>query len=95
MCCILSILVLLGPRFLAIFWWISNPARWDRAFSTALWPILGILVAPWTTLAYVSGQPGGFDGFDLFIVALAVIMDIASYAGGGYGNRDRMPAYAR
>jgi hypothetical protein len=91
----MSILVLLGPRVFIILWWIYNPDRWDRAFSTVLWPLLGVVFAPWTTLMYVSVQPRGVDGFDWFWIALAALADLASYAGGGFGNRDRVAAYAR
>ena len=31
------------------------------------------------------------NGFDWLWVGLAVLVDIASYSGGAYGNRDRMP----
>jgi hypothetical protein len=87
-------MMLLGPRFLGLIWWISDPARWDRAFSTAIWPVLGLLFAPRTTLAFVIGQPGGFNGFDTFLLVIAILADAASYAGGGYGNRTRIPNYA-
>jgi hypothetical protein len=79
---------------MGIFWWIANPGRWDRAFSTAIWPILGLIFAPWTTLAYVSGQPGGFNSADTFLIVCAVAVDVLSWLGGGYGNRNRVPAYA-
>jgi hypothetical protein len=94
MCCLVTVMMLLGPRFLGLIWWISDPARWDRAFSTAIWPVLGLLFAPWTTLAFVIGQPGGFNGFDTFLIVIAILADAASYAGGGYGNRTRIPNYA-
>ena len=38
--------------------------------------------------------PGGIEGFDWVWLALGVAADIASYAGGGYGNRNRIPGYA-
>jgi len=91
MCCLMTVLVLLGARAVDIVWWIAQPARWDAAFSSALWPILGILFAPWTTMMYVLVSPGGVTGFDWIWVGLAVLVDIASYSGGAYGNRGRMP----
>lgn len=42
---------------------------------------------------YVIVAAGGVTGFDWFWVALAVVADIASYSGGAYGNRDRIPSY--
>ena len=34
------------------------------------------------------------EGFDWVWLGLAVLADIASYAGGGYGNRKQLAAYA-
>jgi hypothetical protein len=91
MCCFYTILLFLGPRFANIVWWIANPTRWDLAFSSVIWPILGILFAPWTTLMYMLVFPGGVTGFDWVWIGLAVLGDIGMYAGGGYSNRDRIP----
>ncbi len=91
MCCFYTVLIFLGPRFANIIWWIANPARWELAFSSVLWPILGILFAPWTTLMYMLVFPGGVTGFDWIWIGLAVLGDVGMYAGGGYGNRDRVP----
>jgi hypothetical protein len=42
---------------------------------------------------YVIVAPGGVVGFDWVWIILMFIADIASYSGGAYGNRDRMPGY--
>ena len=90
MCCLFTVLVFLGPRFAGIIWWIANPARWvGVAFDSALWPILGLLFLPWTTLMYVIVAPGGVVGWDWLWVGLAALGDIGMYAGGGAGNRSR------
>ena len=98
MCCFWTVLVFLGPRFASIIWWIANPVRWVgetsvSAFSSAIWPILGILFLPWATLMYVLVSPGGVVGFDWVWLGLAIIGDIGMYAGVGYGNRNRAPGY--
>lgn len=94
MCCLFATLVLLGPRIAGLFWWIVQPVRWQAAFNGSfLWPLLGLLFLPWTTLMYVIVSAGGVTGFDWFWVALAVVADIASYSGSAYGNRDRIPGY--
>ena len=93
MCCILSALALLGPRFAIIIWWIADPERWERSFDGWLWPVLGFVFLPFTTLMYVVVRPGGVSGFDLVWIGLAVVADVAMYSGSGYGNRDRMPGY--
>ena len=93
MCCIFTSLFLLGPRFAAFIWWLLNPVRFNAAFSTWIWPLLGIIFLPWTTLMYLLVFPAGIIGFDWLWLGLAVLADISMYAGGGYGNRDRIPGY--
>lgn len=93
MCCLFTTLVLLGPRIAGVFWWLISPARWVGAlgaFDSAIWPILGIIFLPWTTLMYVIVAPGGVVGFDWVWLGLMLVGDIGSYVGGGYGNRDRI-----
>ena len=96
MCCFFTTLVLLGPRFAAIIWWIFNPARFSAAFNGFLLPILGIIFLPWTLLMYliVWNPVTGLTGWGWLWIGLALVFDIASYAGGGYGNRNRIPGYS-
>ena len=91
MCCLFTILFLLGARAVDIVWWIAQPARWDAAFSSVLWPILGIIFAPWTTMMWVLVSPGGVHGIDWLWIVLAVIVDVGFWGGGAYTNRDRIP----
>ncbi len=93
MCCIFTTLLLLGPRAGILVWWLINPLRWQVTFPSFIWPLLGFIFLPWTTLMYVLVAPGGLIGFDWIWLVLAVLADIAMYAGGGYGNRDRIPGY--
>ena len=97
MCCLLLMLVMLGPRIVGIFWWIFQPLRWEAAFNSWptslwwIWPILGIVFLPWTTLMYILVAPGGVVGWDWLWLGIMLIADIASY-GGGAGRR-RLPGY--
>ncbi|HEY7199666.1 MAG TPA: hypothetical protein VIC57_05620 [Candidatus Dormibacteraeota bacterium] len=88
-------LFFLGPRAAILVWWLLQPLRWQAAFDTYIWPVLGFLLLPWTTLAYVVVAPGGVFGAEWLLIVLAFLVDLASYAGGGYGNRDRVAGYAR
>jgi hypothetical protein len=97
MCCFLTVLLLLGPRVAGVIWWIARPIMWQAAFNGAwIWPVLGIIFLPWATLMYVlfAGN-GGVTGFEWVWVGLGVLADIASYGGGGYGNREHLPMYNR
>ena len=92
MCCLFTVLVFLGPRFGGIGWWLLQPARWNAAFGSIIWPILGIIFLPWTTLMYVAVAPGGINGLlEWGFLILAIVIDIGAYAGGGYGNKESIP----
>lgn len=95
MCCFYTVLLFLGPRLaLMVLWLIPyGYAKINLAFSGFLWPLLGWLFLPWTTLMYVFVFP--ITGFDWLWLGLALIIDLGSYGGGAYGNRNRIPGYAR
>lgn len=88
-CCIVAIGALIGPRVAIVAWWLLDPARWALVFSSVLWPILGLVLLPWTTLVYVWLAPGGIDTLGLILLGVAVIVDLSSY-GGGYRSRGRV-----
>ena len=91
MCCAFTTLVLLGPRFAGLLWWLIQPTRWSVAFNGSwLWPVLGLIFVPWLTLMYVIVSPGGIVGLDWLWLGLALVADIGSYSGGAYGNRSRL-----
>ncbi|MCP4360622.1 MAG: hypothetical protein GY796_21655 [Chloroflexi bacterium] len=94
MCCIFTTLMFLGPRAGILIWWLINPLRWQIAFESFIWPFLGFLFLPWSTLMYVGISPGGIIGFDWVWMGLALLADIGMYTGGGYGNKDRIPGSA-
>jgi hypothetical protein len=92
MCCTISLLILLGPRFAGAVWWFVRPLLWQTAFSSLIWPVLGLIFLPWATLTYVWVFAGGVTGFEWLLMALAVGVDLASYGGGAYGARRRRTA---
>lgn len=90
MCCLLTVLLFLGPRAGILVWWLLDTARWNLAFNSFIWALLGFIFVPWTTIMYVLVFPGGLHGFDWIWLGIGLLLDIGSYTGGGYGNRDRM-----
>ena len=52
MCCLALTAGFLGPRIALFLWWIFGD-KVDLAFDTWIWPLLGLIFLPWTTLAYV------------------------------------------
>jgi len=92
MCCFYTILIFLGPRIAGPIWWLVQPARWSAAFNNnILWPILGIIFVPWTTIMYVLVAPAGVTGLDWLWLGLGLLADVAWWAGGGF--RKRVPGY--
>jgi hypothetical protein len=92
MCCIFTSLLLAGPRLAILVWWLINPLRFANAFGSFIWPILGTIFLPWTTLMFliVWSPVGGIYGLDWLWLGVGVLFDIMTYGGGGYGNRDRL-----
>lgn len=99
MCCGVLILGLLGPRIFGAIWWLVQPGRWLTAFTDIIggsslwwiWPVLGLIFLPWTTIMFVLLAPAGIIGWDWLWLGLAVFIDVASYAGGV--GRKRIPNY--
>jgi hypothetical protein len=81
MCCLFLLATGLGPRIALAVWWIFGD-KVGAAFSTWVWPLLGLLFLPWTTLFYVIawGPIHGVSGAGWLLVALGVVLDVATYS---------------
>ncbi len=90
MCCFFATLMFLGPRFAFLVYWLLVPGKVDAAFNTIIWPLLGLIFAPWATLMYVLVFP--INNLDWLWVGLALVFDIAWYAGGA--GRKKVPGYS-
>jgi hypothetical protein len=87
MCCLFGSLVLVGPRFAILVWWIIDQTRWKLAFDNFLVAFIGFFLAPWTTMMYVIVFPGGVSGFDWIILGIGILADAGSWMGGGRSGR--------
>jgi hypothetical protein len=109
MCCLVTVLLLLGPRIALVAWWFMDSARFNLAFNTKAWahpiflpfpwpfwawPLIGAIFVPWTTLAYLVVFPGGVVGSDWLWLGIGLLIDLGSHFG-GYRHRDRIPIYRR
>jgi len=83
------------PRVALLFVWLFTPLV-NRAFTTFLWPLLGIIFLAFTTLMYVLvyNPLVGVTGWGWFWVILGLVLDISSYTSSAYTNRNRMPGYS-
>jgi hypothetical protein len=80
-CCLFAVLLAGAPRIAFLLWWVFQPLRMQATFGTWIWPLLGVIVLPWTTIMYVIVAPGGLNVFDWILLALAVAVDLSTYAG--------------
>jgi hypothetical protein len=88
-CCLVLLASGLGPRIVLAGWWIFGD-KVDVAFGSWIWPLLGLLFLPWTTLFYVIvWSIGGVSGAEWLLVALGLLLDI-----GTYGARTAKARYA-
>jgi hypothetical protein len=80
-CCLALIVAGIGPRIALALVWIFGD-RVEMAFSSWVWPLLGLVFLPWTTLMYVLawGPLDGVSGWGWVLVALGVFLDVATYS---------------
>jgi hypothetical protein len=92
--CIFGCLGLFAPRIVTIFLWIFTNLV-DRAFSSFIWPLLGIIFLPFATLFYVlvySVANKGPTGLGWALVVFGLLLDLGSYSS-GYRGRRRVPGF--
>ena len=78
--CLFVLLAGFMPRIAAILYWVFEPRRWDAAFDGSwIWPVLGILFLPITTIIWVIVAPGGVSGLDFLWLGLAVLLDAGAF----------------
>lgn len=88
--CLVVLLAFISPR-LALFAIFLFSDLLSRAFDSWFVPLLGFFLLPWTTLAYAvmwSASSNEVSGFEWFIVILAFLIDLGSWANRGRARRD-------
>ena len=88
--CLVVLLAFISPR-LALFAIFLFSDLLSDAFDSWFVPFLGFFLLPWTTLAYAvmwAASTNEVAGFEWFIVALAFVFDLGSYANRGRMRRD-------
>jgi hypothetical protein len=95
--CLFALVAAAFPRLGTLFIWLARPAMFNAAFNGSwLWPVLGIVFLPFTTLMYVIlwSPVFGLYGWNLFWLILAVFIDISHWTSSAYYNRNRIPGYS-
>jgi hypothetical protein len=87
--CLIALFALIGPRVALIFTAIFSNMI-SRAIDSWIVALLGFLLLPWTTLAYVVfydvGSGREVRGFEWFLVGLAFVVDMSSYLSGRWAR---------
>jgi hypothetical protein len=92
--CIFGCFGLFAPRVVTVFLWLFTNLV-DRAFSSFIWPLLGIIFLPFTTMFYVlvySVANKGPTGLGWALVVFGLLLDLGSYSS-GYRSRRRVPGF--
>ncbi len=94
--CLVGILALFFPRLAILLVWLFS-SYLQTAYQTVLWPVLGFLFMPLTTLAYAfawhSGG-GSVHGLGLVVLIIAVLMDLGIIGGSASSRKAKRRAHA-
>ena len=87
--CIFAVVALAVPRVLMFFAFLLTD-WFGRSFETRLWPILGFVFMPYTTLAYLAAMLNNnhtLSGGWLVLFIVAIVVDVGHWGGSGLTYR--------
>ena len=86
--CFVGLFAVLAPRLVLFVVWLLSDYL-GRAYHTVLWPILGFIFMPLTTLAYAwaVNSKGTVTGGYLVVVVIAALIDLGVIGGGSASRR--------
>lgn len=87
--CILFLIALAVPRVVMFIAFLTTD-WFGHAFETRLWPLVGFVFLPYTTLAYIAAMLNNshaLTGGWLVLFLVAVFVDISHLGGGGRSYR--------
>lgn len=89
--CVLVVIGLAVPRVLMFFIWLLTD-WFGRGFETRVWPILGFIFLPYTTLAYLAAMLNNNHALSrlwLVLFVLAILFDVGNWGGGRAASHRR------
>jgi hypothetical protein len=92
---VLGCLALAFPRVVLILVWLFGSGYLGRAYESRIWPVLGFLFLPLTTLAFAFGMnslgaPGEMTPLGWVLVVVAVLSDLGmTERSGRHARRSR------
>jgi hypothetical protein len=81
------------PRLALVLVWLFSDYL-NTAYQTKIWPLLGFIFMPLTTLAYAWAKHfgnGSVEGIGLVVVVLAVLVDLGLLGTSGASRRRMRP----
>lgn len=87
--CLVALIAMISPRLAIVLLWLFTD-RNTVAFESGWIAILGFLLLPWTTLAWILCYAPffGIQGFGWIIVIFAFIVDISTYFKGATAQKN-------
>ena len=90
--CFVGCIAVAFPRVACFLVWFFGGSYFTRAFGSWLWPFLGFLFLPLTTLAFAFGMntlgaPGEMEPMGWLLVLIALASDLGLWRGGAHGAR--------
>jgi hypothetical protein len=91
--CLIALLAGVAPRAVIILAWLFSD-RWDLVWDTWIWPLLGFIFLPYTTIMYILvwNIARGISGWDWMWIGLGLLMDLMKWAQIAV-NRREIPYY--
>ena len=88
--CLVPIIGIFCPRLVLFVAWLATD-WFSRAYDTTLYPLLGFLFMPVTTLAYMAAMLNNnheVSGWWFVVMMIAVMLDLASHCDSGMRTVD-------
>jgi hypothetical protein len=75
--CLIVTIALFMPRLTLVIIWLFT--KWTGAFETRIWPLLGWIFMPYTTICYLISScatDGHINGIWVFLIVVGVFCDL-------------------
>lgn len=98
--CLIGCAALLCPRVILVLLWLFDNAWLTAPFQTKIFPLIGFILMPLTTLAYAwawhlgNGSVTG-SGLGIVVIIIGFLFDLGMLGGSGSTARRSSPARSK
>ena len=78
--CLLVLIALVSPRLVLLFIYLLTD-WFSKAFATSIWPLLGFVLMPFTTLAYMAAMLNNnhaVTGWWIVLLVVGILADLGA-----------------